>query len=81
MATRNVDDMTLTEDDLNDMDCDILDYLRDEGRVSPTLYLRVRDLDVTRQAVSKRFVRLAEHGHVKNLLESGIYELVDDPRE
>ena len=76
--------MALTEADLNDADHDILDVLA-SGRATPAL---VRTLleeeygrELSRQYVSQRIIRLAEHGHVKNVYESGVYELVDDPRE
>lgn len=80
MAVRNQQGMSLAPDDLNDLDRTILDYLQDRGRASPTLFLRACSIDKSRQYVSSRFVRLAEHGHIQDLHETGIYELVNDPR-
>lgn len=73
--------MTLGPEDLNEMDRQILTYLRDEGRASPTLFLRAEDIDSSRQWVSSRFVRLAEHGHIRDLYDTGIYEFVEGPEE
>ncbi|NHN60125.1 MULTISPECIES: hypothetical protein [Halorussus] len=76
--------MVLTEADLNNADHDILDILAD-GRATPAL---VRTLleeeygrELSRQYVSQRMIRLAEHGHLKNVYDSGVYELIDNPRE
>jgi len=75
----------LDTDDLREpVDTAILDLLV-EGRVTPR-YARQRlendgvD-DYTRSYVQQRLARLNEHSHVRNLLDSGLYELVDDPRE
>jgi len=70
--------------DLNDMDRHLLDYLS-EGRVTPA-YARARlgDDDVgeySRGYVQQRLKRLEEHSHANNLFGTGLYELVDDPRE
>jgi hypothetical protein len=67
---------------LNDLDEQILNYLRDEGRASPTLVRRATgdDGSPSRQYFSARLRRLAEHGIVRDLHGTGIYELVDDPR-
>jgi hypothetical protein len=81
MAARNKQGVSLTLDDLNELDQNILNYLSAEGRASPTLFMRERDLDTSRQWVSSRFVRLAEHGHIHELHDTGIYEFVEDPRE
>lgn len=81
MAVRNQRDVTLTADDLNDLDEKIVEYLATEGRASPTLFMRAEDIDTSRQWVSSRFTRLAEHEHIRDLYDTGIYELVDDPRE
>lgn len=62
---------------LNDTDEAILEIL-DEGRNAP-LNIANR-LDLTRQYVQQRLRRLEEHGHVQNI-GSGVYELVDDPRD
>ena len=76
--------MALTEADLNDADHDILDVLA-SGRATPAL---VRTLleeefgrELSRQYVSQRIIRLAEHEHLENVHGSGVYELVTDPRE
>ena len=62
---------------LSDTDRAILDIL-EEGRNAP---LNVADrLDFSRQYVHRRLRRLEEHGHVRNI-GSGVYELVDDPRD
>ena len=77
--------VTLTADDLNDLDTAVLDLLK-EGRVTPTLaqkLLEGRDIrdSVSRQYVNQRLKRLEEHDHIDNLLDTGVYELSDDPRE
>lgn len=77
--------MVLSPTDLNDLDEEILDRLR-EGRATPTLIKRLLERDGTRKEVSRQYVnqrlkRLSEHGHVSNILETGVYELVNDPRE
>lgn len=74
----------LDPDQLRDVDRRILSYLS-EGRVTP-VYARKRLSDdnvddYSRGYVQQRLARLVEHGHARNLLDSGIYELVDDPRE
>lgn len=66
-----------------DVDEDLLDLLA-EGRVTPVYAsrrLEAEDLrDVSNTYVGKRLRRLEEHGVVENLLDSSIYELVEDPR-
>lgn len=62
----------------------LLDLLQ-EGRVTP-FYCRLRleqeyDREYTRGYVQQRLNRLAEHGHAENLLDVGLYQLVEDPRE
>lgn len=79
MAASNQPNMALSSDQLNELDEEIIDYLRDEGRASPTLFLRAKDIDTSRQWISSRFVRLAEHGHIQELYDTGIYEFVTDP--
>lgn len=82
MATSNRGVVTLTGDDLNDWDRRILGYL-EEGRATPGLvrkYLLEEGKQITRQYINGRMKRLEEHGHLDNLLDSGVYELVDDPR-
>jgi len=67
----------------NDADRQILDVLK-EGRVTPTLARRLLEsggFEYSRQYVSQRIIRLAEHGYVRNLYDTGLYELVSDPRE
>ena len=78
--------MPLSPEDLNKWDNLILDYLRDEGRATPTLLVaefieRGDTEDVSRQWINSRLRRLAEHGHVRNLHDTGVYELAEDPRE
>lgn len=75
--------MPLKPDQLNGADRLILDVL-EEGRATPTLVLRLletRGNDYSRQYVSQRIKRLTEHGHLENVLDTGVYELVDDPRD
>lgn len=68
---------------LNDLDEAVLDLLY-VGRVTPALaqtLLAEREIaDVSRQYINQRLGRLAEHEHVRNLEESGVYELMNDPR-
>ena len=76
--------MALSEENLRDVDRDLLDYLVD-GRITP-VYARERMADEGRREVTstylgQRLQRFEEHGHVRNLYETGLYELVDDPRE
>jgi len=74
--------MTLTEDQLNDLDEKILDVLTD-GRATPTLIkiiLEDRGTEVSRQYINQRMKRLSEHDHIENLFDTGVYELVIDPR-
>lgn len=62
---------------LSDTDKAVLEIL-DEGRNAPS---NIADqLDFTRQYVQQRLRRLEEHGHVRNI-GSGVYEIVDDPRD
>ena len=83
MATSNREAVTLDDEDLNDWDRQILDYLK-EGRATPGLIRKflIRDgvESVTRQYINGRMKRLEEHEHLENLLDSGVYELIDDPR-
>ena len=74
----------LSDDDLRPVDHYIVDYLV-EGRVTPA-YTRERLHqdgvgDYSRGYVQQRLARLEEHNHVTNLFNTGLYELVDDPRE
>jgi len=82
-ATTNSPGM-LTADDLRDVDEKIVDYL-EEGRVTPA-YARRRleadyDEEYSRGYVQQRLGRLQEHSHVRNLYETGLYELTDNPRD
>ena len=76
--------MALSNADLRDVDRDLLEYLS-EGRVTP-VYARDRMVDedlreVTSTYIGQRLQRLVEHNHARNLYDTGLYELVDDPRE
>lgn len=75
--------MTLTEDDLNDIDERILDVLTD-GRATPTLIKKIledTDIEVSRQYINQRMKRLEEHDIIENLFDTGVYELTTDPRD
>jgi len=75
----------LGPDDLREpVDSAILDLLA-EGRVTPR-YARERLNtdgvgDYSRSYVQQRLARFEEHRHIRNLLNCGLYELTDDPRE
>jgi hypothetical protein len=74
--------MALPPEKLNDADELILNVLAD-GRATPTLvqrYLAAEGTEFSRQYVNQRMKRLAEHGHIENLFDTGVYELADDPR-
>ena len=84
-GNKQVHEMGLSSADLNDLDNEILDCLHD-GRATPTLIKRLLERNGTREEVSRQYVnqrlkRLSEHEHVENLLNTGVYELTDDPRE
>lgn len=73
----------LDADDLREVDEAMLRYLR-EGRVTPA-YARLRMQadgvgEYSRGYVQQRLKRFEEHGHVENLLDTGLYELVDGPQ-
>lgn len=74
--------MGLTHDDLREIDATLLGYLR-EGRITAA-YARKRILDETpRESITgaylgQRLQRFEEHGHVVNLYDSALYELVRD---
>ncbi|QIO25466.1 hypothetical protein [Haloarcula sp. JP-L23] len=73
--------MALEERDLNDTDVKILDTLS-EGRVTPTLARKLLEQDgieVSRQYINQRIKRLEEHGHVENLHDTGVYQLISRP--
>ena len=82
MQASKTNPVGLTDDDLREIDRTLLDYLR-EGRVTPA-YARHRLLDETDREeisgayISQRLKRFGEHGHVRNLYETGLYELVED---
>lgn len=85
MATeQNASLMALEAADLREVDDLLLGYLA-EGRVTPA-YCRDRILteghreSITSTYCGQRLQRLEEHGHVTNLLDTGLYELVSDPR-
>ncbi|WP_232820531.1 hypothetical protein [Halorussus litoreus] len=73
----------LETDDLRDVDKEILEYMV-EGRVTP-VYCKKRleesGQKYSRGYVQERLSRFVEHEHAENLLETGLYELVNDPRE
>jgi len=75
--------MTLTEDELNEIDKKILDVLID-GRATPTLVKHVLEdtgTEVSRQYINQRMKRLAEHNNIKNVFDTGVYEIMTDPRD
>ncbi len=37
--------------------------------------------EVSRQYVNQRLKHLSEHGYMRNILETGVYELANDPQE
>ena len=62
---------------LNDSDRAILDAL-DKGRATPAA---LKDwTGLSGQTVHNRLGRLVAAGHVKKVHESGLYEVVNDPR-
>lgn len=74
--------MTLSRDELNEVDEKILEVLSD-GRATPTLVRKMLEeagTDVSRQYINQRMKRLSEHDYMENLLDTGVYELVTDPR-
>lgn len=74
--------MGLHEDELREVDRVLLGYLK-EGRVT-SAYARKRMIDegvredVTTTYLNQRLIRLEEHGHARNLYDSGQYEFVED---
>ena len=62
---------------LNPTDHDVLDML-DEGRCTPS-YI-ADESGYSRQNITNRLRRLEEHGVVEKV-HTGLYELIDDPRE
>jgi Uncharacterized membrane-associated protein/domain len=63
---------------LNDTDREVLEFLSERGRVSPSWVADATDNP--RAYVSQRLKRLKEHGHVEQPYR-GLWDLVDDPRE
>jgi len=63
--------------DLNPSDEAILDMLRG-GRCTPS-YI-AKETGYSRQNITNRLRRLAEHGYVVKI-DTGLYELSEDPRE
>jgi len=76
--------MALKPSDLNDTDELILDYLIEEHRATTELLRQVLvdeyEKEVSNQYINQRLVRLTEHGHLKNVRSTGVYEFVEDPR-
>lgn len=79
----------LDPDELPPVERAILSYLR-EGRVTPRycrdrLYAEreerpdIKDEKYSRGYIQQRLARFVDHGHAENLLDTGLYELVDDP--
>lgn len=72
----------LTPDELRNVDHALLDYLN-EGRVTP-VYCKSRleddGMDYSRGYVHERLTRFVEHDIAQNLMDIGLYELVEDPR-
>jgi len=73
----------LGPDDLRTVDEYIIKYMS-KGRVTPNYARKQLATDgvdeYTRGYVHQRLARLVEHDHAVNLLDSGLYELRDDPR-
>jgi len=75
--------VALSDDDLNQTDIAVLEVL-EEGRATPELVrikLERSDREVSRQYINRRLKRLREHGHVNNVENTGVYELIEDPRD
>lgn len=74
----------LDESDLNDWDPRILDVLQDYD-ATPILVRKLLKNEgynpPVRQYINGRMIRLAEHDHLDNLEGSGVYRLIEDPRE
>jgi repressor of nif and glnA expression len=67
---------------LNETDSLILDYLSEVGRATPALLKEVlldeNGKDFSSQYINQRLVRLEEHGHVRNVRDTGVYELEEN---
>lgn len=72
------DSIPMDTDDLLGSDRAILDALTD-GRATPSLL--VDKTEVSRQTIHNRLNVLVASGFVEKVHDSGVYELVDDPRE
>lgn len=85
MAAVNSDTMALPTEKLNGMDEWLLDFLHEHEWATPNLmrqFYNDDNDDVSRQWVSRRLGRLAEHDHVKKVHENADeYRIVDDPRD
>ncbi|WP_227775244.1 hypothetical protein [Haladaptatus pallidirubidus] len=77
--------MTLAPEKLRSIDHLLLEYFDDKQCITAA-YAQKRLLndddhdEVSRAYVSQRLINLAEHNHAQNLLDTELYELVDDPR-
>lgn len=85
MSRPHTERVALDTERLNQTDRILLDYLGDEGRATPAILEEVvaergRGKTVSRSYINQRLVRLREHGHINNVREKGVYELVNDPR-
>lgn len=89
---RNADLETMDEDDLDELDEAILNYLlegRDEGEpwgvATPAVAraaLRDKGVSVpSRQTINNRMKRMELAGHLENRFGKGEYTFVDDPRD
>lgn len=89
MAAVNRDAMALSEGKLNEIDRWLLDFLEEHEWATPNLMRQYYndeqhdpDDKVSRQWVSKRLSRMAEHKHLEKVhARADEYQLVDDPRE
>lgn len=77
--------MALDSGQLNAIDNWILDYIHGHKRATPNLLRRLyndgTESDVSRQWVSRRVNRLAEHDHLRQVHpDASVYEFVNDPR-
>jgi len=63
---------------LNSTDEEILDFMQEHGRVTPSWV--ADETDNARAYVSQRLKRLKEHGHVEQPYR-GLWDLTNDPRE
>lgn len=75
--------LMLSPNDLREIDQTLLDYLT-EGRVTP-VYCKKRleeeGQEYSRGYVRDRLARFVEHDHAQNLMDVGLYELTEDPRD